>query len=282
MKPKVMIFLTLLFISQFGVTQNPNDLEFRIMGSVDLYFSPGHEAEALFIAQLTHDANIYLQTLFGPQEDQIQVYALSRTDWDIFTDPRIIYGLHHVNRRRMMAPSDPSAIPPPLTQLMEMLITGFGYELARSTLHGMNIHELGHVWFSTGNRFRQRLWLEEVFCNLTQVTYFSEKKMEYMEPLLALGLANLNVNSEELRITSLDLFETDGFSIARTAPLNYGWYQARFLEMARNLYDSGGPEVLKNLWEFLGKYQTRLSDEELVQKLGEEVHPYFADMIRNW
>ena len=42
-------------------------------------------------------------------------------------------------------------LPGRIAKSMEMLITGFGYELARSTLHGINVHELGHVWFSTGN-----------------------------------------------------------------------------------------------------------------------------------
>jgi len=48
------------------------------------------------------------------------------------------------------------------------------------------------------------------------------------------------------------------------------------------LYKAGGADVLKKLWNFLGKYQEKLSDEELKTKLVGEVHPYFKTMIDEW
>jgi hypothetical protein len=89
-------------------------------------------------------------------------------------------------------------------------------------------------------------------------------------------------SSSQMKYTTLEIFEKEYYKIGMEAPVNYGWYQFRFHQAAKKLYDAGGAEVLQNLWNFLGKHQEKLSDEELKEKLATEVHPYFRTLIEEW
>ena len=69
-------------------------------------------------------------------------------------------------------------------------------------------------------------------------------------------------------------------------PGDYGMYQMKFTKTAEKIIDSLGNEILKPLNDFILKYDESFKDKislsDLKTKLGEEVHPVFAQFIEEW
>jgi len=63
---------------------------------------------------------------------------------------------------------------------------------------------------------------------------------------------------------------------------NYGWYQCKLHSAAKDIYNTGGKEVLKKLWNALKKHQEPMSDEAFVNMLKLEVHPVVANVFLQW
>jgi hypothetical protein len=60
-------------------------------------------------------------------------------------------------------------------------------------------------------------------------------------------------------------------------PLTYVWYQFRFTMMAKGVIDAAGPAVLRRLWDAFA-----LSDEQLADVLGAQVHPAAGQWLASW
>lgn len=65
-------------------------------------------------------------------------------------------------------------------------------------------------------------------------------------------------------------------------PKNYGWYQCRLHEAAKDIYEAGGQEVLQKLWKTLKETNEVLTDAELAALLAKNVHQSVADLLLNW
>jgi hypothetical protein len=70
--------------------------------------------------------------------------------------------------------------------------------------------------------------------------------------------------------------------IAEQHPVNYGWYQCRLQNAAKNIYDAGGTASLQLLWKALQKEQQPLTDEEFAGLLSNHVHSSVADVMQKW
>ncbi|HMO33034.1 MAG TPA: hypothetical protein PKE63_00995 [Lacibacter sp.] len=143
-------------------------------------------------------------------------------------------------------------------------------------------HELFHLRLFAGGIETQRIWLEEVFCNLASIAFVTKNQPELLKANDLLTSYHLQTNKTMLKYTCLETFEENRMKIVMEAPQNYGWYQFRFIDAANKLFHEGGEEVLKKLWNFLGEEKEKLSDEALKVKLSTEVHPYFNELIENW
>lgn len=290
----IIIFFTLINIQ--GFSQDYPDLRYYEAGSINLFYSHETEDNPIFLGVLTNEANIYFSKTLGKLDMQVNLLVINPHDWGKYTSAQIIYGMPHWRRtdNSIIVASDDNffwaANLPDVSQLespyKELFFETYGTEGGRlSARHFFDlgtIHELAHLWLYNGGRETQRIWLEEIFCNLATLAFIESERAEWARGLFLLTdyhLANTNI---PMQFTTLETFEENRMRIVMEAPHNYGWYQYRFIHAARLLYDAGGTEVLKKLWDFLEKYQEKLPDEKLVQKLGEEVHPFFAEMIRNW
>jgi hypothetical protein len=286
--------LTLIYIQ--GFSQDYPDLRYYEAGSINLFYSHETEDNPIFLGVLTNEANIYFSKTMGKMDMQLNLLVLNPHDWVKYTSAQIIYGMPHWRRtdNSIIVASDDNffwaANLPHSSQLespyKELFFETYGTEDGRlSARHFFDlgtIHELAHLWLYNGRRETQRIWLEEIFCNLATLAFIESERAEWangLDLLTDYHLANTNV---PMQFTTLETFEENRMRIVMGAPHNYGWYQYRFIHAARLLYDAGGAEILKKLWEFLGKYQEKLSDEELKAKLAEEVHPYFKTLIDEW
>ncbi len=295
---KIITGLTILFtgISSYVFTQAFSDLHPQKVGSVQLYYSQQIKEDLTFYGSFLDQANAYFSDVFELPIQQVNLLALHPEDWENYAYPGLIYGMPHFKKdvKAIIIASEDnefwksqlpevSKLPSPFKELMMQTYTvPNGHLSARNFFDLLSIHELAHLWSAYGNLFNQRLWLEEVFCNLALHTFIAEERGEWLGSLEVLPSVHANHPEKTMYYTSLASFEQYYYKIGMEVPYNYGWYQFRFHFSARQLYNTGGPKVLKKLWDFLQNYTEKLSDEELIVKLSEDVHPYFRSIIEEW
>ncbi len=91
----------------------------------------------------------------------------------------------------------------------------------------------------------------------------------------------VEAGTSEYKFTSLEDFEKL-YATLGMGPKNYGWYQSKLHSAAKDIYNAGGKNVLKTLWEALKKHQEKMTDEELANMLKKEVHPAVANVYLEW
>jgi hypothetical protein len=294
---KNLLFTLVLSLICFqGFSQNFPDLRYYEAEAINLFYSHETEDNPLFLGVLTNDAHRYFSKVLGESDMQVNLLVLNKNDWGIYTSKQLIYGMPHWRRtdNAIIVASDDNffwAAHMPSPSLLkssdkELFEETYGTEdgglSARFFFDLGTIHELTHLWIFNAGRETQRIWLEEIFCNLSTLAFIRSERPEWVSGLELLANYQIANNKVPLQYTSLETFEENRNRIVVEAPQNYGWYQFRFIDAANKLYDAGGEELLKNLWNFLGKYQERLSDKELKKRLSEEVHPYFKVLMEEW
>ena len=291
-------FLSILIIclSILSYAQSYPNLNYSETGSINLFYSDKVDDDAHFIAMMTQEANLFYANTFGDLGIEVNLLVLNPTDWQQHAIKGSIYGMPHFksseNAIIVAAEDNPfwkvqlpdvNTIKAPHKDLLKLTYTmQDGSMSARNFFDLLAIHELAHLWSQRGKRAIQRLWLEEMFCNLALHTFIEEERSEWVGALTDLPSYHALNEEVKMKYTTLESFEADYNKIALEAPQNYGWYQFRFHHAARLIYNQGGKEVIKKLWDFLGKYKDKLSDVELKDKLAKEVHPYFKTLLEGW
>lgn len=265
-------------------------------GHLPVYYSDGFEKQALWQAQLCYEALNYMQTHIEEVPMTVELIFLSQADWKPVLNTDLIYGMPHFggNGKFLIVAAEDNAfwkaqMPPPeqlspeWKEAFQKAYTQADGSLSnRSFFDVLAIHELAHALHKQGNRFKQTFWLEEVFGNIFLHTFIAEKRPELLPALETLPAFMAQIRGEHFEYRTLQQFETDYWNLGMKAPMNYGWYQFRFHNASKLIYDQGGPKVFKNLWHFLGTHREKLSEADLTAKLSAEVHPYFDTLIKNW
>ena len=148
-----------------------------------------------------------------------------------------------------------------------------------------SIHELTHNFQDPKNQesFSLSRWLEEIHANMGLYAFYKYQKPEELPHIMAFVEFSLNNPPPDLAYHSLTDFDQHYYEME---PANYGQYQMRFTQKAKEIIDSQGKKILKPLNEFLIRYDEswkgKCTEEEFAQKLGEEVHPDLAKIIETW
>jgi hypothetical protein len=144
------------------------------------------------------------------------------------------------------------------------------------------IHELGHAFHIQGGLSMQRNWMRELFANILLHTYIAEKAPELLPALTLFPRMVVAGGTRDLKYTSLQDIQQRYAEIARQYPKNYGWYQCRWHSAAADMYDAGGKQVLRKLWDALKGTKDILTDEQLLAFLKTKTDKSIADMVENW
>ncbi len=144
------------------------------------------------------------------------------------------------------------------------------------------LHELGHAFHIQGNLNMQRKWMGELFCNILLHTCIAENESSLLDALTVFPHIVENAGSEKFIFISLKDFENKYNEIATKHSTNYGWYQCRLHNAAKNINDAGGKNALQLLWVALQKEQDPLADEQFATLLSTHVHSSVADVMLKW
>ena len=263
--------------------------------SQKVYFSDGSKNRAMQIAEEVAKAEVYFTKNFTVQP-QYTLLILSKTDWQKFAHPNAIYGIpHYLPDGRLVVASENNefwkrSLPPLETlpkDIVEKIRNVYTDEKGEISLKEcfdlLAIHELGHAFQNAAKMNSQRNWMNELLCNILLHTYVAENNPKLLPALTLLPeIMEKNVNPSNLKYTKLEDFETYYNEIAQKHPDNYGWYQCKFHNAAAQIYNSGGADAMKQLWTLLLDEKTKLSEEQLNQRLSRKAPKAVNDLITNW
>lgn len=295
MQRRIFILLTLssLFLISPNKAQQGSGLQELQNVPVKTFCSSGHALRANTMASRIGKAIGFNRELTGFKPD-VTLLVLNEADWKLYAR-NVVYGMpHYRGADSLLVAAEDNAFwksfLPPLSQLPEQLGKKIQevYRLEDGTISMrpffdlLAIHELGHAFQSQAKLKAQRFWMGELFCNIFLHTYIAENEPGQLPALTLFPQMVTGAGSKGYAYTRLNDVEEHYDEIAMNHPKNYGWFQCRWHSAAATVYDAGGKELFKRLWNALKDQKEKLPDEQLAEFLEMKVHRSVADMMRNW
>jgi len=267
----------------------------ELRGFTQTYFySPGHETRANDIAVFMENAGKYFEKeiSFTPQTI---LYILAAEHWKAFAVKELhdVYGFpHNIDRSHLAIAAEDNdfwrSFLPPVDQLPPSLAAQVTRAYAKKDgtysmmpfFDLLALHELGHSYTAQAGLKMHRNWMSELFVNIMLHTYVAEKEPQLLQALETFPNMVLGGGTAEFKYTNLVDFERL-YATLGMGPKNYGWYQCRLHSAAKDIYNSGGKDVLIRLWDALKTHQEEMTDETFVSLL-KEVHPSVAEVYLGW
>lgn len=183
----ILVFALNLLTLLDSKSQSYTDLSELTGFSIKAYYSPGNEERARVIVGRCERTIEYLKGLVG-FKPKVNLFILNPEHWKKYaTFP--VYGMpHYPDSERLIIASEDNdfwkSFVPPLDQLPMDLANQIkkAYTTSDGTLSMMAffdllaLHELGHAFHEQGGLTMQRLWMQELFCNIMLHTYIAEKE----------------------------------------------------------------------------------------------------------
>src|SRR5690606_32643387 len=141
------------------------------------------------------------------------------------------------------------------------------------------LHELGHGFHEQGGLTMQRLWMQELFCNIMLHTYIAENEPGHLPALEIFPEMVVAGGSTGYEFTTLADFEK---RYDNMDPKNYGWYQCRLHVAGKNIYNAGGEGVFVKLWKGLKESKDKMTDEQFASFLNQKVSREVAKVQTDW
>ena len=258
-------------------------------------YSPGQETRTRSIAEFIEHAGAFFKNeiSFTPQTT---FYVLAPRHWKALAARPLMdaYGFpHNLDKVRLVVAAEDNdlwrSFLPPVDKIQEPLLSQVkkAYGKSDGTYSMMPffdllaLHEMGHSYTAQAGLKMHRNWMGELFVNIMLHTYVAEKQPELLLALETFPNMVVGAGTAEFKFTSLEDFERL-YATLGMGPKNYGWYQSRFHSAAKDIYNAGGKEVMKKLWASLKIHQEKMTDEEFVTMLRNEVHHSVADVFAKW
>ena len=259
----------------------------------EVRYSPGLEDRTRVMAEQVASVRDLMGPRLGVTAD-VSLLVLAEAHWSEHT-PFPFYGMPHIlggrtlivagedNRMWQGFLPDPSALAPADAETVGRVYRdASGAPSAAPFFDLLAIHELGHAFVAQAGVNSQRLWLEEFFANLLLHVWVEEEAPEALPALTLLPDLLVAAGPGSHPFTSLAELEENYVRMGQESPDNYGWYQGRWHQGARRLYEAGGRETLDRLWAALRDTPERMDDAALVELLERQVHPFLGFFVRNW
>lgn len=259
------------------------------------YYSPGQKARAESIAAFMEDAGEYFQekVAFKPKAT---LYILAPQHWKDIAAKALqdVYGFpHNIDQGRLAVAAEDNdfwrsflppvdKLPKPMAaQIIEAYGKPDGSYSMMSFFDLLALHEMGHSYTAQAGLKMQRHWMSELFVNIMLHTYVAEREPDRLPALEAFPNLVVGAGPAEYKYTSLEDFERL-YDTLGMGPKNYGWYQCKLHTAAKDIYNSGGEQVMIKLWNALKKHQQPMTDGEFAVMLKNEVHASIADVFLKW
>jgi len=218
-------------------------------GEVKTYYSNNFPERAAYLQEFIEEASYYLRKpeILGVKLD-LGLAVLDREDWERWT--RMPYGMAHIQLGEspvaiMPATKDNILVNGALenkNQVSEEIIErleyiGFSYEDATLVMFMdlLGVHEIGHIYSEAYETWPTEKWLSEFIATYLAYAFFRESRPKLAQ--LWDTMMDSMVKMNEHSFTTLADFEE---LYVRVGGSNYGWYQAKFSQRVREVYEKSG------------------------------------------
>jgi hypothetical protein len=274
----------------------------------EVRYSDGALARAAVAADIAADAYVYFGRRFSGIHPDIGIIVADEADWPGKSTP---YGLPFFR-------DDAGAIRPGIVVMPAGggdFWLGIGEDLRAASPRGyakllatypdradgldlqpfvdlITIHELAHAFEGLGDLRLPTSWLSEIFVNLALHAFVATRlpaRLETLEvlPTVGAGSQKLSARMHAEGYTTLDELEahyTGGDN--PMTPLNYVWYQYRWMRLAARMFDADGEDVLVRFWECFHARDRVIAGEttaaSLAALLSTEVSRILGRAVRDW
>jgi hypothetical protein len=273
----------------------------------EVRYSVGSRERAQAAAAIAGDAYDYFNHLFSGVEPDIAVIVADRKDWR----SRQPYGLPYFN-------DDEGQIRPGIVVMPAGsgdFWVAMGEELREASPHGyerllaaypdgaggldlqpffdlVTIHELGHAFAVLGDLRLPTFWLDEIFANLCLHAFIATRRPHSLNTLETLSVVGTQCVDLDARIRAEGFSTLEDLEAHYTggddpmSPLNYVWYQYRWLRLAAAMFDDDGQDVLIRFWDCFHAAERPGPGEataaSLVPLLGVEVSGTLGRAVQEW
>jgi hypothetical protein len=273
----------------------------------EVRYSDGSLVRARAAADIAASAYGYLSRLFSGVEPDIAVIVAGRADWQ----SRQPYGLPFFNDDDgqirpgivvmpagsgdfwvAMGQDIRDASPRGYTRLLAAYPDGAGGLDLQPFFDLVTIHELGHAFAELGDLRLPTFWLGEIFANLALHAFVATRLPESLSTLEVLS----TVGAQSRRLGAR--MRAEGYSTLEEleahytggdqpmSPLNYVWYQYRWLRLAARMFGADGEDGLVRFWRYFRATDGMSSGEAtaaaLAPVLRTEVSETLGRAIQNW
>jgi hypothetical protein len=273
----------------------------------EVRYSDGSLVRARAAADVAANAYVYFSRLFGGLEPDIAVIVVGEADWS-GNGP---YGLPFF--REDAAEIRPGIVVMPAgggdfwqeigQDIRDASPRGYA-KLLRSYPNGMGgldlqpffdlitIHELGHAFEVLGDLRLPTFWLSEIFVNLAMHAFVATQlpaSLPTLEVLPTVGAGSRKLGARMRAegystLEELQAHYTGGDD--SMDPLNYVWYQHRWLRLAAKMFEVDGKDGLVRFWDcFHSTDRVNASAPtaaSLAPLLTTEVSPTLGWAVRDW
>ena len=263
-------------------------------------YSEGALGRARAAADVTASAYGYFSGLFSGVEPDIAVIVANQADWE----SRQPYGLPFFN-------DDDGQLRPGIVVMPAGsgdFWTGIGQDIRDASPRGyarllaaypdgaggldlqpffdlVTIHELGHAFEVLGDLRVPTFWLGEIFANLALHAFVATRQPESLNTLEVLPTVGAQLPAKGYStLEELEAHYTGGDQ--PMDPLNYVWYQHRWLRLAARMFNADGEDGLVRFWNYFHATDRLGSGEvtaaSLAPLLRTEVSETLGRGIQNW
>lgn len=274
----------------------------------EVRYSDGSLVRARAAADVAADAYVYFSRLFSAVEPDIALVVADEADW---TENGLPYGLPFFRRDAgeirpgvvvmpagggefwvAIAQDLRDASPRGYEKLLSTYPDGTGGVDLQPFFDLITIHELGHAFEELGDLRLPTLWLSEMFVNLALHAFVATRLPESLEtlevlPTVGAGSRRLDARMRAEGYSTLEELEAHySGGDDPMSPLNYVWFQYRWLRLAAETFNADGEDGLVRFWECFHATDRLNSSEataaSLAPLLRTEVSQTLGRAVQDW
>ncbi len=236
----------------------------------EVRYSDGALVRATAAADVAADAYVYFSRLFSAVEPDIAIIVADEADWS----GKGLYGLPFFNDDageirpgvvvmpagggdfwRAIAQDLRDASPRGYAKLLATYPDGAGGVDLQPFFDLITIHELGHAFEVLGDLRLPTFWLSEIFVNLAMHAFVATQLPTSVPTLEALPTVGAGSRKLAARMRAEGYSTLDELQAHYTgsddsmSPLNYVWFQYRWLRLAAKMFEVDGEDGLVRFWD---------------------------------
>ncbi len=273
----------------------------------EVRYSDGSLVRAQAAADVAANAYVYFSRLFSAAEPDIAIIVADEADWSgngpyglpFFRDDAgeirpgiVLMPAGGGNFWIEIAQDLRDASPRGYAKLLATYPDGAGGLDLQPFFDLITIHELGHAFEVLGDLRLPTFWLSEIFVNLAMHAFVatqlpaSRPTLEVL-PTVGAGSRKLAARMRAEGYSTLEELQAHyAGSDDSMNPLNYVWYQYRWLRLAAKTFEVDGEDGLIRFWDcFHSTDRVNASEAtaaSLTPLLTTEVSPTLGRAVRDW